>query len=74
MFIYVPPFFFSVNNNNIFDVYPDENEIGNSRSGSIVDANGNVIVDSPGVFTYSRRSAPFGFNGAYYYVGAEYRF
>jgi len=60
--------------NNIFDVYPDKNTIGNSRTGTIVDADGNVIVSSPGVFTYSRRSAPFGFNGAYYYAGVEYKF
>jgi len=65
---------FNFGGNNIFDVYPDKNEIGNSRSGTIEDANGNIVVSSPGVFTYSRRSAPFGFNGAYYYVGAEYRF
>lgn len=65
---------FNFGGNNIFDVYPDENEIGNSRSGTIVDASGNVVVSSPGVFTYSRRSAPFGFNGAFYYAGAEYRF
>ncbi len=60
--------------NNLFDVYPDENTIGNSRTGTIVDGDGNVVVSSPGVFKYSRRSAPFGFNGAYYYLGAEYRF
>lgn len=60
--------------NNLFDVTPDKNEIGNSRTGTIVDAAGNVIVSSPGVFTYSRRSAPFGFNGAYYYAGASYSF
>ncbi|WP_404936312.1 TonB-dependent receptor plug domain-containing protein [Pseudoalteromonas sp. SG44-8] len=60
--------------NNLFDVYPDKNTIGNSRSGTIVDASGNTIISSTGVFEYSRRSAPFGFNGAYYYVGAEYRF
>lgn len=65
---------FNIGANNLFDVYPDKNTIGNSRSGTIVDANGNTIVSSPGVFTYSRRSAPFGFNGAYYYVGAEYKF
>lgn len=65
---------FNVGGNNLFDVTPDENEIGNSRSGRIVDANGDVIVDSPGVFTYSRRSAPFGFNGAFYYAGAQYSF
>ncbi len=64
----------NIGGNNIFDVYPDENEIGNSRTGTIVDANGNQIVNSPGVFTYSRRSAPFGFNGAYYYAGLEYSF
>ena len=60
--------------NNLFDVYPDKNTIGNSRTGTIVDASGNVIVSSPGVFTYSRRSAPFGFNGAYYYAGIEFKF
>jgi iron complex outermembrane receptor protein len=64
----------NIGGNNIFDVYPDENEIGNSRTGTIVDENGNTIVSSPGVFTYSRRSAPFGFNGAYYYAGLEYSF
>lgn len=64
----------NVGGNNIFDVYPDKNTIGNSRTGTIVDASGNVIVNSPGVFTYSRRSAPFGFNGAYYYAGVEYTF
>jgi iron complex outermembrane receptor protein len=65
---------FNIGGNNIFDIYPDKNEIGNSRSGTIVDENGNIIADSSGVFTYSRRSAPFGFNGAYFYAGAEYRF
>lgn len=65
---------FNIGGNNLFDVMPDKNEIGNSRTGTIVDDSGNVIVSSPGVFTYSRRSAPFGFNGAFYYAGAEYRF
>lgn len=65
---------FNIGSNNLFDVKPDRNEIGNSRTGTIVDADGNVIVSSPGVFTYSRRSAPFGFNGAYYYAGVEYSF
>jgi iron complex outermembrane receptor protein len=64
----------NIGSNNLFDVYPEENTIGNSRSGTIVDASGNVVVSSPGVFTYSRRSAPFGFNGAYYYAGAEFKF
>jgi iron complex outermembrane receptor protein len=65
---------FNIGGNNIFNIKPDKNTIGNSRSGSVVDSSGNVVVDSPGVFTYSRRSAPFGFNGAYYYAGAEYTF
>jgi len=64
----------NIGGNNIFDVYPDENTIGNSRSGTIEDADGNIVVSSPGVFTYSRRSAPFGFNGAFYYAGAEFKF
>ena len=64
-----------VGGNNIFDEYPDKNEIGNSRGGSLEDAPaGNLVVDSAGVFEYSRRSAPFGFNGAYWYVGASYDF
>ncbi|TWX74014.1 TonB-dependent receptor plug domain-containing protein [Colwellia sp. C1TZA3] len=65
---------FNIGGNNLFDVYPDKNTIGNSRSGTIEDASGNIVVSSPGVFTYSRRSAPFGFNGAFYYAGAEFKF
>lgn len=61
--------------NNLFDVTPDRNTIGNSRAGAIEDGpGGGIVVDSAGVFQYSRRSAPFGFNGAYYYAGASYRF
>ena len=61
--------------NNLFDVTPDENEIERSRNGTIIDPNGNVIIDSPGgVFTYSRRSAPFGFNGGFYYVAFDVDF
>ena len=59
---------------NLFDVKPDKNEIGQSRGGIIYDHDESLIVDSPGVFTYSRRSAPFGFNGGYYYVAYEYSF
>jgi iron complex outermembrane receptor protein len=65
---------FNIGSNNLFDVYPDKNTIGNSRSGTIEDASSNIVVSSPGVFTYSRRSAPFGFNGAFYYAGAEFKF
>jgi len=60
--------------NNLFDVKPDKNMIGQSRGGTIYDHDGSLIVDSPGVFTYSRRSAPFGFNGGYYYLAYEYSF
>ncbi len=60
--------------NNLFDVTPDSNTVGQTRSGRIIDAQGNLIVDSPGVFQYSRRAAPFGFNGGFYYIGYEYRF
>ena len=60
--------------NNLFDQMPDLNEIGQSRAGALKDSTGNVIVDSPGVFMYSRRSAPFGFNGGLYYAKLSYRF
>ena len=60
--------------NNLLDQLPDLNEIGQSRAGMLKDSAGNVIVDSPGVFTYSRRSAPFGFNGGLYYAKLSYRF
>ena len=65
---------FSIGANNLFDVTPDENEIGQSRGGTIIAPDGTVIVDSPGVFTYSRRSAPFGFNGGFYYVAFDVDF
>jgi len=55
--------------NNLFSVKPDLNLIGQARGGTL-----EGIVDSPGVFQYSRRSAPFGFNGGYYYVKATYNF
>ena len=60
--------------NNLLDQVPDENTIGQSRGGKLVDGAGTVIVDSPGVFTYSRRSAPFGFNGGLYYAKLSYSF
>ena len=60
--------------NNLLDQLPDLNEIGQSRAGMLKDSTGKVIVDSPGVFTYSRRSAPFGFNGGLYYAKLSYRF
>jgi len=60
--------------NNLFDVMPDKNRIGNSHSGTIIDGENNVIISSAGVFKYSRRSAPFGFNGSYFYLGINYNF
>lgn len=60
---------FSLGANNLFDTYPDKNVIGQSRAGTIAG-----IVSSPGVFEYSRRSAPFGFNGGYWYMRATYVF
>jgi len=59
---------------NIFDKTPDKNKIGQSRGGTIVDGMGNLVVDSPGVFKFSRRAAPFGFNGRRWYVAASYDF
>jgi iron complex outermembrane receptor protein len=64
----------TLGSNNLFDVRPDKNIIGNSRGGTIEDEQGNIIVASSGVFKYSRRSAPFGFNGAYYYGALQYSF
>lgn len=64
----------NVGGNNIFDETPDTNRIGQSRTGAIADGGGNVFVDSPGVFQFSRRSAPFGFNGAYFFTGISYDF
>ena len=64
----------SVGANNLFDTTPDVNRIGQTRSGRIVDAAGAVIVESAGVFNFSRRSAPFGFNGGHYYARVSVNF
>lgn len=45
--------------NNIFDVFPDKNIASNSFNG---------------IFVYPRRTAPFGFNGGYYYLNASFKF
>ena len=60
--------------NNLFDQMPDISEISQSRAGTLTDSTGHVIVDSSGVFPYSRRSAPFGFNGGLYYAKLSYSF
>ena len=63
-----------IGGNNILDETPDTNLIGQSRTGTIVDGSGNLVVESAGVFNYSRRSAPFGFNGAYWYAGIDFKY
>jgi iron complex outermembrane receptor protein len=63
-----------IGGNNILDETPDTNLIGQSKSGTIVDGSGNLVVDSAGVFNYSRRSAPFGFNGAFWYAGIDFKY
>ncbi|MGI9258217.1 MAG: ligand-gated channel protein, partial [Gammaproteobacteria bacterium] len=63
-----------IGGNNITDEVPDTNTVGQSRTGTIVDGAGSTVVNTPGVFVFSRRSAPFGINGAYYYVGADFNF
>ncbi len=68
------PGIFKLGADNVFDVEPDKDKISRARAGTIVDAEGNTIVDSDGVFTYSRRAAPFGFNGGFYYTSFEYQF
>lgn len=59
---------------NIFDVTPDEVTNSGSRGGSFESAPGLEDMFSPTVFKYSRRSAPFGFNGAYWSFGANWNF
>lgn len=66
---------FFLSGNNIFDTTPDEvTNHGGSRGGSFESTPGAMDMFSPSVFKYSRRSAPFGFNGAYWSVGAKYDF
>ena len=68
---------FAVGADNLFDVYPDRKKIGLSRDGCIGgdgttgatgECGANPIVDTNGVFAYSRRASPFGFNGGFYYA------
>ena len=65
---------FFLSGNNIFDVTPDEVTNSGSRGGNFESAPGLEDLASPTVFRYSRRSAPFGFNGAYFSIGANWRF
>lgn len=65
---------FFVAGNNVFDTTPDEVTNSGSQGGLFESAPGAMDMASPTVFKYSRRSAPFGFNGAYWSVGTNYRF
>ena len=61
---------FTLIGDNVFDTYPERNDLTATRGGVI-----RGIVDNPrGVFTYSRRTAPYGFNGAYWGVQMTRRF
>ena len=60
--------------NNIFNVTPDEVTNSGSRGGLFESAPGLEDMASPTVFKYSRRSAPFGFNGAFWSVGVRWNF
>jgi iron complex outermembrane receptor protein len=60
--------------NNILDVTPDQVTNSGSRGGLFESAPGLEDMGSPTVFKYSRRSAPFGFNGAYWGVGVQVNF
>lgn len=59
---------------NIFDVTPDEATNTDSRGGLFESSPGAADMASDTVFRYSRRSAPFGFNGAFFAVAASYEF
>lgn len=59
---------------NLLNSVPDQNHVGQTRSGRIEDSSGRVIIESPGIFLFSRRAAPFGFNGGFYYVRLSLRF
>lgn len=59
---------------NLLNTVPDQNLVGQTRSGRLEDSSGRVIIESPGIFLFSRRSAPFGFNGGFYYARISVRF
>jgi iron complex outermembrane receptor protein len=49
---------FTIGVNNLFDKTPDANQFGNNS----------------GIFPFSRRTTPFGFNGGYYYMAVNMSF
>ena len=59
---------------NLLNTVPDQNHVGQTRNGRLEDSSGRVIIESPGIFLFSRRAAPFGFNGGFYYTRLSLRF
>ena len=59
---------------NLLNTVPDQNHVGQTRSGRLEDSSGRVLIESPGIFVFSRRAAPFGFNGGFYYARLSVRF
>ena len=59
---------------NLLNTVPEQNLVGQTRNGRLEDSSGRVIIESPGIFLFSRRSAPFGFNGGFYYARLSVRF
>ena len=59
---------------NLLNTVPDQNHVGQTRNGRLEDSSGRVIIESPGIFLFSRRAAPFGFNGGFYYARLSVRF
>lgn len=70
-YLFKDRFEFYLSGNNVFDVTPDEVTNSGSRGGLFESAPGLADMGSPTVFKYSRRSAPFGFNGAFWSVGVR---
>ena len=64
----------TVGAHNLLNTVPDQNLVGQTRNGRLEDSSGHVIIESPGIFLFSRRAAPFGFNGGYYYARYSVRF
>jgi len=60
--------------NNLFDVTPDEATNTGSRGGNFESVAGAEDLASDTVFRYSRRSAPFGFNGMFMTAGVTINF
>lgn len=60
--------------NNIFGETPDENKVEVFGDGLVNNVTGDKVVNTPGVFHFSRRGTPFSYSGTYYYAGFRYTF